>query len=370
MRIHNVHSRDLDAPAERVGPLIDGLGSADDRLWPADRWPTTPFELEGPLAVGTPARHGSIREVVEEYEPGWRLAFQFAPGLGLVGTHGVEVLSLGAERSRITYTLDCRVEPKLLPLFPILRRAHDALIEDLFDRAELAATGRVLHPARWPVSVRVANALELHAIRGVEKLRSGRRGAERVAPASGVAVPAALAALAALHAAWALGWHWPGGDERAFAERVIGHGVTEAPPAAATWAVAVALLAGAGVVRAVATGSESRLLRRATWGVAGVLLARGAVFIPLDLIGGLDEIYDRLDLAIYSPLCLALGAGAAAVAMDGTAQGRGAGGRDGRNRTASAAATAASSATMPSPQASVVRSATNPINGGPARKPV
>jgi hypothetical protein len=103
---------------------------------------------------------------------------------------------------------------------------------------------------------------------------------------------------------------------------------------------------------------------------SGVLLARGALFIPLDLVSGLDEIYGRLDLAIYSPLCLALGAGAAAVATYETAQGRGAGGRDGRNRTASAAATAASSATTPSPQASVVRSATNPINGGPARKPV
>ena len=32
------------------------------------------------------------------------------------------------------------------------------------------------------------------------------------------------------------------------------------------------------------------------------------------MIGGLDSEYARLDLAIYSPLCLALGLGAAVVA--------------------------------------------------------
>ena len=76
MRVHNVHARELAAPAERVGPLIDGLGSADDRLWPTERWPTTPFVLEGPLAVGTRARQGAIRQVIEAYEPGRRLAFR------------------------------------------------------------------------------------------------------------------------------------------------------------------------------------------------------------------------------------------------------------------------------------------------------
>jgi hypothetical protein len=129
-----------------------------------------------------------------------------------------------------------------------------------------------------------------------------------------VAVPTVLGALAALHAAWALGWRWPGGDDRAFAERVVGHGATEVPPAAATWAVAVALLAAAGIV-AGAAASDDRRLRLATLGIAAVLAARGALFIPLDLVGGVDDVYERLDLAIYSPLCLALAAGGAAVAI-------------------------------------------------------
>jgi hypothetical protein len=165
MQVHNVHTRELAAPAERVGPLIDGLGSDGDRLWPAERWPTTPFVLEASLAVGTHVRQGGMRQVVEAYEPGRRLAFRFDPGVGLDGTHELELTPLRGGRSRLTHTLCCRLAKRLLPLYPILIREHDALVEDLFDRAELAATGRVERPARWPLSVRVANAVEWQATR-------------------------------------------------------------------------------------------------------------------------------------------------------------------------------------------------------------
>jgi hypothetical protein len=85
VKVHDVHSREIAAAPERVGELLDGLGGEGDRLWPGERWPTTPFELDGPLAVGTPSRQGQIRQVVEEYEPGRRIVLRFAPGLGLVG---------------------------------------------------------------------------------------------------------------------------------------------------------------------------------------------------------------------------------------------------------------------------------------------
>jgi hypothetical protein len=165
MRVHNVHSRELSAPADRAGPLLDGLGSDHDRLWPAERWPTTPFELDGPLAVGTRGSQGQIRQIVEEYEPGRRLVLRFAPGIGLDGTHRLEIEPLTATSCRITHLLECRVQAKLLPLFPILIRQHDALVEDLFDRAELATTGRVARPARMPLLVRVANWIELRLTR-------------------------------------------------------------------------------------------------------------------------------------------------------------------------------------------------------------
>lgn len=136
----------------------------------------------------------------------------------------------------------------------------------------------------------------------------------RLGPASGVAVPATLAGLGALHAAWALGWRWPGGSDRALAERVLGGGATELPPEWATWSVAAALGGAAAIVRTAASGEPSAAVRRLAWGVAGVFLLRGAGSPPIDLIRGLDGLYERLDLAIYSPLCLALGVGATAVA--------------------------------------------------------
>jgi Protein of unknown function (DUF3995) len=146
---------------------------------------------------------------------------------------------------------------------------------------------------------------------------------ERAGRAGALAVPPTLVALAALHAAWALGWRWPGGDDRGLAERVLSRSERERlgpgalPSAPLTWTVAAALLSAAGIVRA-AGGGAPRPVRGAAWAVSAVFLARGALSIPADLAGGPEDAYQRLDLAIYSPLSLALGAGtAAAVARSG-----------------------------------------------------
>jgi hypothetical protein len=322
MNVTNVHSRELAATPEQVGTLIDGLGSADDRLWPVDRWPATPFELDGPLAVGARSRQGvlrrtQIRQTVAEYEPGRRLVLRFDPGLGLVGTHRLEMEPLAPGRTRLTHTLECRVEPKMVPVYPVLIRQHDALVEDILDQAELATTGRIAKRARWPVSVRILNSIEERLARRQGAAGRGRRRAAETSGAglAGVAVPGTLLFLAALHAAWAVGSHWPARSRAELAERVLSSserdrlGSGELPPAAATWAVAAALGGAAGVVRAAAAGNRSRTVRYATRAVAGVFLARGVVFLPSDLRGGLRDSYDRLDLAIYSPLCLAVGAG-------------------------------------------------------------
>jgi hypothetical protein len=84
------------------------------------------------------------------------------------------------------------------------------------------------------------------------------------------------------------------------------------PPVPLTWTVAVGLVAAAGIVRAAGAGA-SPAVRAAGWVVSAVFLARGAVSIPADLAGGPEDAYQRLDLAIYSPLSLTLGAGTAAV---------------------------------------------------------
>jgi hypothetical protein len=226
VKIKRVHIRELPVAPEEVGALLDGLGSAGDRLWPTDRWPTTPLELDGPLAVGTQGRQGitpltQIRQVVAEYSPGRLVAFRFAPLVGIVGTHRLEVEPLGRHRCRLSHTLEARVEPKLFPVYPILIRQHDALAEDLLDRAELATTGGIARPSHWPASVRIANALELAVARRRGILAAGpRAGPDRLTRFSGLAVPAVLIALAALHASWALGSHWPADSDRAGGLRV------------------------------------------------------------------------------------------------------------------------------------------------------
>lgn len=151
-------------------------------------------------------------------------------------------------------------------------------------------------------------------------LRDDEAGRTRTEPTTsaavrlcGLLVPAALAAVAALHAAWGLGWRWPGGSDRAFAERVLD--TEELPPMAALWMIVVALLVAAAMVRAVAVGQRHRLLRLGIWTIAGVLLARGLMGLPGYLVNGTDRIYQRLDLAIYSPLCLLLALGTVMVAL-------------------------------------------------------
>jgi Protein of unknown function (DUF3995) len=97
----------------------------------------------------------------------------------------------------------------------------------------------------------------------------------------------------------------------------------ELPSAALTWAVALSLAGAAAIVRAAATGARSRWLRRAAWVVAAVFFARAVAYIPSDLIGGLEDTYQRLDLAVYAPLFLGLAAGTAIVARhsDGSIKG-------------------------------------------------
>jgi hypothetical protein len=317
--ISNRHAREIAAPAAAVADILATLGSADDRLWATNIWLTTPVVFDRPLGVGADGGHGSIRYSVVEYESGRRVVFELSPDCSLSGTHGFEIEALGPDRCRLTHFLEAETSRWMRPIVPILLGYHDAMVETAFDRAELEATGSLKRRTHIPRWLRVANGAEIAVGRALGSLppaggSSGRLplGYRAFRPAC-LVVPAALGAIAAIHAAWALGWRWPGGSDKALAERVVGAGA-ELPPEPAVWAVVALLGAAATVVAAVGAGRRGRLLRAATWTVAGALIARGALFIPVDLIGGLDSIYARLDLALYSPLSLALGLGAAVVA--------------------------------------------------------
>ncbi|HEX6674476.1 MAG TPA: SRPBCC family protein [Actinomycetes bacterium] len=156
MEIRNVHERILPATADQVGTLLDGLAGPGDRLWPAGRWPGLPLRFDRPLGVGARGGHGSVRYTVEEYVPGRLVVFRFSERMGLDGTHRFEVDDReGVVELRHVLVGRPRGLRTLLSWLLVVRPLHDAVLEDLLDRAELAVSGRVLRPARWSWWVRL-----------------------------------------------------------------------------------------------------------------------------------------------------------------------------------------------------------------------
>jgi hypothetical protein len=148
----NVHERPINAPVEVVGALLDRLASADDPLWPTPAWP--PLHFDRPLAVGATGGHGPIKYSVEAYEPGRRVRCRFDPSLA-DGHHELTVEAREDGRCVMRHVISARMRGVMLLLWPLsIRWLHDALIEDLLDNAELAATGRLRKPAAWPAVVR------------------------------------------------------------------------------------------------------------------------------------------------------------------------------------------------------------------------
>ena len=90
MTVCNIHRRRLPGPALATASLVDGLASADDRLWPHQQWPA--MRLDGPLAVGARGGHGPIRYRVAGYEPGRSVRFRFTGPAGFDGEHRFEVV--------------------------------------------------------------------------------------------------------------------------------------------------------------------------------------------------------------------------------------------------------------------------------------
>ena len=160
MRVHNVHSRELAAPAARTWELVAGLASDHDQLWPTERWPTSPIVFDRPLGVGAEVGHGRSATTSSATSPAGASSSASRRGSGLDGLHGAR--GRAARRAPLAPHpyVRRRVEWKLRPLYRVLIKAHDAQVEDLLDNAERAVGGRPLPSFPLPRLVRVANALE------------------------------------------------------------------------------------------------------------------------------------------------------------------------------------------------------------------
>lgn len=166
MRVRNVHQRTLVASPEEVGALLDTLASPDDALWPKDQWPAMRFDR--PLGVGAVGGHGPIRYTVEAYEPGRWIRFRFTAPAGFLGTHAFNVVPMSGDQTALRHTIAMRVQGWAVVSWPVFYRPlHDALLEDVLDRAE-RTLGQVPRGARWSPWVRL-----LRSVLGAR--RSGRR---------------------------------------------------------------------------------------------------------------------------------------------------------------------------------------------------
>jgi hypothetical protein len=130
-----------------------------------------------------------------------------------------------------------------------------------------------------------------------------------------------LVMLAALHVYWAFGGMWPGQDGESLARMVVGGPAgLEMPSRAACLSVSVALLIGAGAV--LTAGGllppviDIELVRMLAWVYAGAFTLRGVVgFFDARLRPATRKSrFERLNLTVYSPLCLGLAASIATAA--------------------------------------------------------
>lgn len=136
MQVLNVHTRRLACTAEKIGELLDSLGSRRDRLWPPS-WP--PMRLHPGLTAGARGGHGPIRYRVERHEPGRVAHFIFEGPRGFEGYHQMTVEEVAPEESLLRHELKMKARGPARITWPLVfRPLHDALIEDAFGAAEEA----------------------------------------------------------------------------------------------------------------------------------------------------------------------------------------------------------------------------------------
>jgi hypothetical protein len=163
MQVFNTHRREVSAPVDEVGSLIDGLASRADRLWPYADWPPMRFDPPG-ISAGAVGGHGPVGYRVEHHEPRRSVTFRFTGTAGLTGRHQYIVQATGADSCVLWHLTDITLHGMLrLSWFTFWAPLHNALVEDSLDRAQaLEGTGGarvVARRSRWSLYVRGLRAL-------------------------------------------------------------------------------------------------------------------------------------------------------------------------------------------------------------------
>ncbi|PKM79554.1 MAG: hypothetical protein CVU89_17500 [Firmicutes bacterium HGW-Firmicutes-14] len=145
--VTNIHYRDLNATVGEVGAILDSLSTAEDKLWPIERWPA--IFIEKPIKIGSKGCHSIIKYEVECYDPGKLIRFKFLEPVGFVGTHefSVESVTSGTTRLQHTVNMSLRGIAKIQWIVAI-RWLHDALVEDALDKVESQFTEEEWKPRK------------------------------------------------------------------------------------------------------------------------------------------------------------------------------------------------------------------------------
>lgn len=155
--VHNLHERVIAAPPGEVGKLIDSLGTKNDRHWPRHDWPA--MHMDEPLGVGSAGGHGPVRYFVTRYEPGRTIAFQFTRPWGFKGHHAVTVTRLADDSTLLRHELAMSTKGMAIITWPLFfRPMHNALVEELLDRAERECGNPPRHPHRRSLWTKILRA--------------------------------------------------------------------------------------------------------------------------------------------------------------------------------------------------------------------
>ena len=123
---------------------------------------------------------------------------------------------------------------------------------------------------------------------------------------------ALLAVAGVIHAYWAFGGVWPAHDGRTLAKAVTGEKQEQMPDMAACLVIFILLTAAAIIVSDRAglldLPGPSWVVTVGAWVIVGVLAARGLLGLVTSLWARRATVYQRLDVAVYSPLCLVIAA--------------------------------------------------------------
>lgn len=167
MKVSSIHERHIQATPEEWGHLLSSLASANDRLWPHERW--MPMHLEPSLTVGARGGHGPIRYAVVEHVPEQKVVFQFSPRRGRVFLQGIHYFEGHPQGSGflIRHVIDARASlGAFLKWKLLIEPLHDALIEDAFDKVQKATGPPITRPSTWGPRVRMIRWLMQFVLKG------------------------------------------------------------------------------------------------------------------------------------------------------------------------------------------------------------